>query len=193
MLSPVTIIAITGPEHTSGQKDPVPYLQTAYARRQTRAQGTMTFELIIIGTSAAAFLSGMLATEAYKALEMIYLEHRARVNHEIAKFGRPLKRKERKIMKRKFKLDQMAAALSVNTLNSKNSRRSDHAHTHRSGSERRFAPRSNYSDVPQPAPPPLPNPKHGPFADQSHALYIYDGPSSPDKGLSPRDSAQKKE
>ncbi|KAF3205561.1 hypothetical protein TWF191_001815 [Orbilia oligospora] len=116
----------------------------------------MTFELIIIGTSAAAFLSGMLATEAYKALEMMYLEHRARVNHEIAKFGRPLKRKERKIMKRKFKLDQMAAALS-------------------------------------PAPPPLPNPKHGPFADQSHALYIYDGPSSPQKGLSPRDSAQKKE
>ncbi|KAF3283841.1 hypothetical protein TWF970_001013 [Orbilia oligospora] len=153
----------------------------------------MTFELIIIGTSAAAFLSGMLATEAYKALEMIYLEHRARVNHEIAKFGRPLKRKERKIMKRKFKLDQMAAALSVNTLNSKNSRRSDHAHTHGSGSERRSAPRSNYSDVPQPAPPPLPNPKHGPFADQSNALYIYDGSSSPDKGLSPRDSAQKKE
>ncbi|KAK6534852.1 hypothetical protein TWF281_006151 [Arthrobotrys megalospora] len=125
-------------------------------------------EFIIIGSTIAAFLGGMLATEAYKTLEYIYHERRARISQEIRFFGRPLKRKERKVMKKTWKMQQMSAAVGPSVLNETRGRIPE--------VRRRPVPGNTYSNG-MPPPPPEFNPK--PYSTESEGTLIYDGLSTP--------------
>ncbi|KAF3926013.1 hypothetical protein ABW20_dc0108025 [Dactylellina cionopaga] len=68
-------------------------------------------EFIIVTASVGAFAAGILATEAVKTLEYLWRERKQRNAQEIRYFGRPLKSKERKLMKKAWTLHAMNAAV----------------------------------------------------------------------------------
>ncbi|KAK6506802.1 hypothetical protein TWF481_005262 [Arthrobotrys musiformis] len=137
----------------------------------------MYLELIIFGTGLAAFMGGMLAVEACKTLEDLYNERRTRIKHEIATFGRPLKRKERYLMRETYKLDRIAAARARNSTQPTiatglcGGRGPEIRKTPTTGSfYSNVAPKSALSKFDH-------DTRNGPFAHPD-SLYIYDGPAN---------------
>ncbi|EPS39275.1 hypothetical protein H072_6911 [Dactylellina haptotyla CBS 200.50] len=70
-------------------------------------------EIIIAGAAIAAFLTGMIAIEAIKSVEYLWCERKQRISDEIKYFGRPLSRKERKLIKKAHQFREQAARLVV--------------------------------------------------------------------------------